>query len=274
MKFFNHKLLKYFIISITVFLFLNTGCKKKDEPAPDIPPKSTFVMDLSDFSSSDKSILADSSNWGFAALNVGFQNIVITVNLIVPVAAFVECLNHEAEYHPDDETWTWSFSFVAGSATYTAELLADLVNDQVHWEMRISKSNSFSNYLWYEGDSKVNRTEGTWTLYRDTVTPNVPTNSIPFVGILWHRNTSDGTCDIKYTNIIPNGPENGGYITYGITNQTPYDAFYDIFNKGQVNLTEIEWNRTNKDGRVRDSLHFGDTNWHCWDTTLVNDTCE
>ena len=121
---------------------------------------------------------------------------------------------------------------------------------------------------------KVNGTEGTWTLYRDTVTPYVPTNSIPYVGILWHRNTSDGTYDIKYTNIIPNGPENGGYITYGIINQTPYYAFYDIFNKGQVNLTEIKWNRTNKDGRVRDSLHFGDINWHCWDTTLANDTCE
>ena len=62
--------------------------------------------------------------------------------------------------------------------------------------------------------------------------------------------------------------ENGGYINYGITNETPYNAFYDIYNKGQDNHTNIEWNRTTKEGRVKDAQHFLDAVWHLWDSNL------
>ena len=54
----------------------------------------------------------------------------------------------------------------------------------------------------------------------------------------------------------------------------PYDAMYDIFNKGQNNLTEIKWNRTSKDGRVKDPAHFGDEDWHCWNHLLEDTTCQ
>ena len=35
---------------------------------------------------------------------------------------------------------------------------------------------------------------------------------------------------------------------------------YDIYNKGQNNIIEIEWNLTTKDGHIKDSLYFSDEN--------------
>ncbi len=90
---------------------------------------------------------------------------------------------------------------------------------------------------------------------------NDPDEDTPFVGITWNRN-SDGTADIEYKNSISENAENGGYIKYGlITNDL--NAFYLIYNKGKDNLTDIEWNTTNKNGYVKDSLRFSDSNWHC-----------
>ena len=68
-----------------------------------------------------------------------------------------------------------------------------------------------------------------------------PDNSYPLLGILWHRNPEEATADIRYTNIVPGGAENGGYIYYGIRDNLPLDAFYDIYNKSQDNLITIQW---------------------------------
>lgn len=38
-------------------------------------------------------------------------------------------------------------------------------------------------------------------------------------------------------------------------------------------FTEIMWNETTKEGRVKDTMHFGDTDWHCWDADLQDTDC-
>ena len=58
-----------------------------------------------------------------------------------------------------------------------------------------------------------------------------------------------------------------------ITGGQPYDRSYTIFNKGKNQTTYIEWYNATLVGRVKDSVHFGDEVWHCWDTTLLNTTC-
>lgn len=111
-------------------------------------------------------------------------------------------------------------------------------------------------------------TEGTWTLNRSPEDPE------PFIGIEWERSPESDTGTIRYTNIVPGGPENGGYIFLGTTTDTPYDAFYDIYNKGKDNHTDIQWNRTTQAGQIRDPLHFEDEAWHCWDEELADVDCE
>jgi len=255
-----------------------TGCATQPPDggeAPEIPPASTFVIDFGDFSGGDAARPAPDptagqtlpgADWGFAAFNVGVWSVIITVGLAVPVAAFLESFNHVPEQQ-EDGSWVWSYEVTVGGVVHSAELHAMAVGGDIEWNMYISKEGFYENFNWFSGVSNLVSTEGTWTLNKE---PDDPT---PFVGIEWHRNPQDETGDIKYTNIVPGGPENGGYIFHGLT-VDPLDAFFEIYNRGQDNTTNIEWSRTTKNGRVRDSARFGDEDWHCWDETLQNIACQ
>jgi len=293
MKNMGENLWAYLLLTLMAAAFLMFACSEdnptKPKESPEIPPLSTFLMDFGDFTTMGEvlvnpeqivlpipsdipsgedsyRITLSQDNWGWAAFHVGVWNIVITVGLAVPVASFVESFSHEPEQQPNG-SWVWSYSFTVMEDEYTAELHGDIDNDGTDWEMYISKAGVYQDFLWYYGDADLFLTEGTWTLNKD------PEDPIPFIGIQWHRNVQDSTADIKYSNIVPDGPENGSYIHYGITNEIPYDAFYDIYNKGYENLTNIEWNRTTKDGQVKDAHHFGDEDWHCWDGSHEDIEC-
>jgi hypothetical protein len=254
---------------LLVFSLISTGCSKKDEPAPDLPPQSSFIMDFSDFSNPGDTASSRETNtyhnWGYSYTAVIVWQAILSVGLAVPVVSFAEAFNHEAVYHPDEDNWTWSYNAVLNDVVYEAELTGYLEADSVVWEMRITKGNEYSNFLWYYGKSAIDRSGGYWILREN------PINANALLRINWHKYT-DGTADISYTNIRPGDPENGGYIFYG-TALTDFDRFYDIFNKGQDNLTEIEWSSVNKDGHVKDLNHFGDNLWHCWDSSLMDMVC-
>lgn len=52
-----------------------------------------------------------------------------------------------------------------------------------------------------------------------------------------------------------------------------FNRFYDIFNIENDNLLEINWNETDKNGRVKDPIKYGDDEWHCWDQDLQDSEC-
>ncbi|HBF87866.1 MAG TPA: hypothetical protein DDX39_04410 [Bacteroidales bacterium] len=270
------KIAKIGIVLLALSVIIPTGCKDKDQLPPDLPPDGSFVMDFSDFASSNKSALniTDSTdttygNFAYSVINVGVWNAIITVGLAVPVAAFVESFNHEPELN-DDDWWVWSYSFDVWAATYTAELHGKVENNKVNWEMYISKTGfgAFTDFLWFKGESDVDNTSGEWTLY------NKPTDASELLEITWEAASDGSAANIKYMNIVPDGPENGGYIQYGKTTDVNYDAFYDIYNKGLENYTKITWNRNTKAGKVQDSNFFADEDWHCWDTAFIDVECE
>ncbi len=245
--------------------------------APEIPPISTFVLDTAAFPDTssvgarhpitpiEAAVAREArtmsyQNWGWAALNVAVWNTIITVTLAVPVAAFVESFNHDPEQQPDG-SWVWVYEFSIVQVNYSAELHGELDATGVQWDMYISKEGGYSDFLWYSGHSDYLVTEGWWTLNKD------PEQPVPFMGIQWHRAQDGSTGDIKYTNIEPGGAGNGGYIHYGITTSL-YDAFYDIYRVEDDAHTDIEWSRSTWEGRVMDPAHFGDAEWHYWDSNL------
>jgi hypothetical protein len=262
------------VVCLLVAGVMQQGCKKDHGDKPSLPPSSGFVMNFSDidstkvpssfFKTTGTDSAGDYTNYVYSAGNVFVWNVIISVGLAVPVASFLNSFHYEAEWDNQADAWLWNYDYAVAGTTYSAELQAKVTGDQVHWEMYVSKQAGFQNFLWYSGDSKLDNTQGTWTLYDN------PTSNKELLGIVWHNS---GTADITYTNIIPGGAENGGYISYGTTSDATYNAFYDIFNKGKNNHTNIEWNKTYMNGRVKDSLHFGDTNWHCWDVDYSNTTC-
>ena len=258
------------LFALTVINF--TGCKKDDDikPAPDLPPQASMVMDFSDFAEADTTFLKSTDtyhNWGWAATNVLVWNTVITVHLAIPVAAFYESFNHEGVYDPNTGEWVWSYNFMAGGVIHSASLHASLSGDDINWKMYISKDNAYSNFLWYYGTTNLSNTKAVWHMSENPQHPN------ELILIEYEKNTQTTLEQIKYTNIKTSSPGYGGYIEYGQRGDQDFDAFYKIYVIEQDHLTNIEWSRSMKDGRVRDEIHFGDFDWRCWDTDLQDITC-
>jgi len=262
------KTVKFLMILLLGVAIVSASCKKK-EPAPDLPPESTFVMDFTNFSNANDTLNKSNAtyqNWGHSYANAAFWNVVIAVGLAVPVASFRASFNQKAVYSSKDKEWSWTYTVKPVNVDHTCKLTASITGDYVQWKMFITKNNHYTNFMWYEGQSHLDGTNGYWKLYES------PTVNVELLQIDWNDNLS-GIADIKYTNIKPGGPENGGYIHYGITNESPFDDYYNIYNKGQNNLTEILFHRTNKNGKVKDFKHFNDNEWHCWDTSLADVDC-
>ena len=266
-----------FLAAATLLIF---ACSEENptEPevqAPEIPPSSTFLIDFSDFLQQGRidpggdptqKVLLSQDNWNFAALHVGVWNLIITIGLAVPTATFLESFSHQPVQQPNG-TWVWDYDVTVGQQEYSAQLHGSIGNFGTQWQMYITEHGVYENFLWYSGQADLLLTEGTWTLNKH------PDEPVPLLLIEWHRSLLDSTADIKYTNIEPGGAENGGYIFYGTTTDTTYDAFYDIYNRGLNNHVDIEWNLTGKDGRVRNAAHFGDKDWHCWDESRQDAAC-
>jgi len=262
------QLINFAVIGL-IFSIALVSCKKDQQPAPQLPPEASFLMNFSDFSNpGDTATSRDFGtyqNWGHAYTNVIVWSVFIKVGLAVPVAAFVESFKHEAVYHPAQHNWTWNYNFNVAGVWHEAELTGYIESDTVNWEMRITKDGEYNDFLWYYGKNSFDLSGGYWILYEKPVTPN------ELLRIDWN-NQGGGIANIKYTNIVPEGPENGGYIHYG-TQTGDLNLFYDIYNKGQNNLTEIEWNSEDYHGHVKDPKKFGDSDWHCWNIYLQDDVC-
>lgn len=266
----KRNILKLIILGFIVSIIIQSCKKETDTPAPELPPQSSFKIDFSDFSNADDTLTSKGinsyQNWGHAFANVTVWNTVITVGLAVPVAAFYESFNHQAIYHPNDNNWTWSYNFWVGGIVHEAELTGFIISDTVNWEMRISKAGHYTDFLWYTGKNSFDRSGGYWVLNEN------PSNPSSLIQIDWTY-SGEGIGDISYTNIVPGGAENGGYIHYG-TSDGELTRFYDIYNKGQDNLIEIQWNHNDNHGRVKDFNKFADSEWHCWGINLQDVDCQ
>lgn len=261
----------FFLLSL-VFL-LAAGCgKKADGPAPELPPEGSFIMDFNDFDDGKMSSArvngADSTvgNFGYAGINVLVWNVVIAVNAVVPVNAFRESFNHEPEWDRNLQRYVWEYTVDVLGRRYTAQLQGWIEGSDSRWEMYLSQAGGFQNFLWYTGRSAIARNNANWTINKD---PQAPTT---YIGIEYTAN-SFTDAQIRYTNIIPGHEDNGSYIQHQIVDSPEFDRTYHIFSAKNDNLTEIEWSHHGLNGRVKDELHFTDTDWHCWDAAYLDATC-
>ncbi len=260
------------LMAAFLILLISLGsCEEENdnnETAPSLPPEASFVMPFDAFSSTSgdmkTSELQGNVNWVTAATQVTVWNVFISIGMAIPTIAFLEAFNHEAVYDVETNKWLWSYNV----PHHTVVLSGKVESDSVYWEMQLSKADVFSDFVWYTGTSHINGSGGYWIINEN------PEETSPLLRIDWNRDSSNETGDIKYTNVQPGGAENGGYIHYGSNTDTDYNRYYNIFNKGQDNLTEIKWNNETHNGRIKNPAAFKDEIWHCWGTDLVDMDCE
>ena len=265
MKKLTSKISLFLLILVSFSLVFMSSCKKKTPP--ELPPESAFVLQDMEGDTS-KSLSKSYTNWFYAASDVIIWTTIIKVGLAVPVASYVEALKQEPR-HVSGDKWLWEYSVDVAFATYNVKLYGEFNADKgVNWELYVSKNNDFQDFLWFTGSQNAEGTSGQWILYKS------PDENHQLLQIDWTRNIDDNTGTLKYTNIEPDGAENGGYIYYGDDQSGDYNAFYDIYNKGKDNLTEIDYNTQFHNGRIKDYNVFKDSLWHCWDENYLDVDCE
>lgn len=272
------------LLLITVILTtLTTSCKKKKGDPPVLPPEESMTIDFSnfeagksaDFSSLPKGV--ENSNWTFAAGVAGVFKSLIVTTLAVPVAAFKLSIDQTPTYL-EDKMWQWSFNVSVVSVTYKARLTGQIRAADVEWKMYVTKEGTggFAEFLWFSGTSKLDGSSGQWILNHSA------TYQEPLLQIDWTKSgTSVGT--VKYTYIRDKNdnrvtdPFKTSYIEYGKTTSASLDAFYTIKYYSLVlqafSNVKVEWSTTGHNGRVQSPEYFGNANWYCWNSNLVNITC-
>lgn len=265
-----------FLLAVAFSILMIQSCVKdpggvyNSKKAPQLPAAESFTMLFDDFSQPRKDGLNGRSvdNFLHAATNVLVWNTVVTVHLYVPVAAFKEAFRHQAAYQGNG-IWMWTYDVTDDqNKTFIVKLYGELlVNDEVKWDMYVSQIGGFTNMHWFTGITGKNNNYAQWTLNFD------PANPKPGIRIDYSKSTSLKT--IRYTNVVPNTAQTGGYIEYreGMVSGTEFDRAYDVFAADLNNLLQINWNSVYKNGRVKDANKFNDNEWHCWDRSLQDDDC-
>lgn len=268
------------LLSLTLVIIVIAGfsgsCKKDKGDPPSLPPAETMLIDFSNFVSSSKSSDsgfdskgAENLNWETAAIIVGSWRTIIAVTLAIPVASFKVAVDQDPVYL-SDKKWQWSYNVSAAGVTYKARLTGEIGASEVKWEMYIARegTNTFPEFKWFEGTSKLDGTGGRWVLSESNL------SQVPYLQIDWTKSgTSMGT--IKYT-YLKSGNNQNTYIEYGLTS-SDLNAFFTIqyYNStlGRKSDVNIEWNTSNKKGRIKSSDYL-DGKWQCWDSNRVNAICQ
>ena len=264
----------FLLIIFSLFIILNCSDSTKPDPDPPlIPPLSSVEMDLSSLTNSsaqklslgktyDANSVEVGSNWTYAAGTVAFWLTVTNITFAIPTAAFAATINQDPEYL-GDLRWKWTKNFMFN---HTAELYGEINGSVVNWEMYISRTGGFQDFLWYTGESNIDGSGGTWTFNES---PDIP---VEYIEIEWNYSAT-GVGDLRYEVVKASAENVGSYILYEFDNNTDYNASCTLFNSVNSNMINIEWHRINHNGRVESSNYFGDDLWHCWDENRDNIDC-
>jgi len=267
-----NKLFKSLII-LTLIGFM-VSCSNDDEVdpgvAPEIPPLSTMVMDVENFTEGTTSSafmegrVKSKLNWTSAALQVGFWNTILALNMAVPVAAFGASINETPTFDSDRGVWVWSFDYDFVGRTYTSELTGKVVGSQVEWNMYISEEAGFQDVLWYSGIMELDGSGGYWLLSKNA------NNPVEYLRIDWEREAED-VGSIKYEVVESGVDEIGSYIEYGRMASGDYNVFYVVDITSTDKSANIEWNDETGVGRVE---YNNSGEYLCWDENFDDVDCE
>jgi len=263
------------LLSAVLMAGLLTSCKKKKGDPPVLPDEASMIIDFSNFETGKSADLltpekgTEDDNWDFAATVAGYWRAILTGTLIVPVTAFKLAIDQTPVWL-EENTWEWNYSASVFSVTYKARLVGQIRASDVLWTMYITKEGTggFPEFVWFEGNSAL---DGNSYTYQE-----------PLLQIDWTSSgNSVGTVKYTYVRTLNDNREtdtfNGSYIEYGKTSNT-LDGYYSIHYYSSSFQTfwdvDVEWSTVSHNGRVMCSPRFGDSDWHCWNSQLVNVTCE
>jgi hypothetical protein len=242
-------------------IFTATSCDKEPvNKRPELPPVETMIMDFSDFTTQPagtKGTDFPSENFIYSYLTVGYWSVSAVVITALPVAAYTNALTQTPEYLGDN-TWEWSFEFPLNNLNYLATLTGTRINnEEFSVEMIIAQALLPNEGVkWFDGMVRYDHTSADWTFYKE--------GTIAVLEIEWNKDFVTEAADLTYTYTEPEQAETGSYIKWAYSPGDLFDAAYTV--SMSEGMTNIEWNVSTIEGRVKAPAHFGDDSWHCWDS--------
>jgi hypothetical protein len=256
---------KILLTGLFLLVIAFNGCEKDKEDKLQLPPESAFSIDLSPFAEQEKSTAEPEPgtyvNITVARIAVAFWNSVLKTVLAVPVYSYIKAFEYEPVRVSNDK-WKWSYKVSVLGTIYTAELYGEVIGSEAEWKMYVSQQGGFSDFLMYDGRCNIQRTEGYWRLYENPLAP------AEFMRIDWTYNWEEQTFSVKYTYTKEGDEDNGSYIDYGITTDTDYNAYYDLYSKPEDKYFIIRYNTTSHEGRIE-----YEGSLYCWDSQLKDIEC-
>lgn len=280
---------KFILFTIITSLFLAISCSSDDDTddggeAPVQPAYETMALDFSTFVDNGKSTYMKSTdevqtawNFGVAYTTVLVWNSILYTSLAVPVVAYQYSFTHVPVYL-GDKTWEWSYTLDGSYADFSAKLTGQKRTDDIKWEMRVSYTgaNAYEDFLWFEGTSKIDGSEGDWILYHSPVYPE------QVLTIDWEAK-GDVINNVLYTYVRSQDnnrdpePFNGSTLEYGVNDAADfyyYNIDYYSEQAGEFVVVNIELNKPDYSGRIKSTNWLGgDTDWHCWDANYQDIDC-
>jgi hypothetical protein len=275
----------FFVLTVLMAAFVFQSCEKEgvveipgNLKAPELPPAALYTIPTYDIAhdsitESDKELVRGpftQANWLHAGVSLLVWNSVVVINLALPVNAIGQAFNQHAQYI-GNQTFAWTYMYTAspqlGGGKYNVVLTGQYLSaEEVEWKLTASQVGGFQNFEWVTAITATNHTEAEFTIYRN------PGNPEAYLRINSTYDIFNEEAAVRLTNIIPADPNNGHYIEYGANYSTGFNRSFELY-AGPANILDIEWNAPQRYGRVRHEAHFGDTDWHCWDTNLFDVDC-
>lgn len=270
-KYLNIRFLTAMILSLSI-MFSVTSCEEKEpvEDRPDLPPIESLVMDFSNFvdePAGNKGAPLSINNVWYSYWTVWGANVIAGIVSVIPATAYTVALQQTPVY-VGDYTWEWSFDFTLDKE-YTATLTgARLNNAEFSMEMKIALAATPNlGVKWFDGVVRYDHTHAEWILYENGLQD--------VLEVEWNMNYETGMGDLTYTYTKPGEELTDSFIKAEHRPGEFFDAAYTI--SVPEGLTNIEWNIETKEGHVKAPVHFGDNEWHCWDSQangLVDKVCD
>ncbi len=205
------------------------------------------------------------TNFLYSYGNVAVWNLLTTLQMIVPTAAYLESFKQTPVYLGDN-SWQWSYTVGQGLQTLTVRLVTKRKsNEDFTAELLISSAGG-EEFKWFDGVIRYDKTKADWTMYMD----DQVAGAVAWLDVEWNMDWEKNISDLTYT--ILTGEEKDSYIEFGITEATDYNAYYTI--SFSAKDTYIKWNIDSKEGRVKDETNFTDSDWHCWNELFQDVECQ
>lgn len=250
---------------------LISGCDSQgDDGDNGTPPalisENAFALQVDLFQPGSSKQIASKVNFAAAALRVWPVSILVSANLIVPVAVTAAALQDSPELV--DGAWRWETTVLVADATVEFELSATPSGSNVDWSMKISAENPllgqvYDTFELYTARTTVGEQVGTWKLYYKV--GGVRTNVLDASFAV----TEDDTKSITYS-IPVTAAENGGDSVFYETDGDVRHFFWQQLDAGMNH--DIEWNAATREGSITATNYNGGVK-SCWDANFDDKQC-